>query len=100
MTKDSIRHMVIFCLKHDKQALETEKFLMDGQTILCSIPGVEKFEVLKQISPKNEYDYGFSMEFSDKTAYENYNNHPLHVGFVNQRWLKEVTKFLEIDFKS
>jgi len=99
MQKERIRHMVLFCLMYDKDGTETEKFLQDGQTILSTIPVVEKFEVLKQISPKNEYDFGFSMEFSDKAAYEMYNANPLHVDFVKDRWLKEVTKFLEIDFQ-
>lgn len=94
-----IRHSVIFCLKHGVDAPETEKFLKDGQTILSSIPVVEKFEVLRQVSPKNEYQFGFSMEFSNKDAYATYNSHPSHVDFVKNRWQKEVEKFLEIDFE-
>ncbi|MBE9518785.1 MAG: Dabb family protein, partial [Bacteroidetes bacterium] len=31
--------------------------------------------------------------------YNTYNQHPDHVAFVQERWLKEVTDFLEIDFK-
>jgi hypothetical protein len=100
MDAQRIRHMVIFCLKHDKNSMEAEKFLQDGRSILTSIPVVEKFEVLRQVSPKNDYDYGFSMEFTDKDAYETYNAHPSHVGFVKERWETEVTRFLEIDFQS
>jgi hypothetical protein len=37
--------------------------------------------------------------FSDQDDYSTYNNHPDHVAFVEQRWMKEVTDFLEIDFK-
>ena len=38
------------------------------------------------------------MEFSDRAAYEQYNAHPDHVRFVQERWLSEVTDFLEIDY--
>jgi hypothetical protein len=92
-----IIHKVIFCLKYDKSAPETEKFLSDGRAILTSIPVVRNFEVFQQISPKNDYDFGFSMEFENREAYEAYNIHPLHVDFVEQRWKQEVTRFLEID---
>lgn len=100
MEEKRIRHMVIFSLKGDKNSPESEKFLQDGKSILSSIPVVEKFELLNQISSKNEYDFGFSMEFPNEEAYEIYNLHPLHIDFVNQRWKKEVIKFLEIDFNN
>ena len=98
MTGKRIRHMVIFCLKHDQNSPETEKFLLDGKRILNSIPAVENFEVLNQISNKNDYNFGFSMEFTGRDAYDSYNAHPDHQGFVKQRWEKEVSSFMEIDF--
>ncbi|OJU16545.1 MAG: stress responsive protein [Clostridiales bacterium 43-6] len=93
-----IKHMVIFNLKHETDAAETKQFLKDGETILTSIPGVQNFGVFRQVSKKNDYDFGFSMEFENEQAYENYNKHFLHVNFVETRWNEEVTKFLEIDF--
>ena len=99
MKKKSIRHMVIFGLKYDCDAIETDKFLKDAQEILSSIPGVEKFKVLRQVSIKNDYSYGFSMKFVNQEAFDEYSQHPLHVDFVKQRWETEVTKFLEIDFE-
>ena len=38
------------------------------------------------------------MEFADRAAYDGYSNHPDHVRFVQERWLAEVTDFLEIDY--
>jgi hypothetical protein len=93
-----IQHMVIFNLKHDKNSRETLAFLKDGKRILSRIPGVKVFQVFTQVSRKNDYDFGFSMAFSDSAAYEAYNRHPDHVGFVEQRWKTEVSRFLEIDF--
>ena len=66
---------------------------------LEAIPGVEKFEQLRQVSKKNDYAFGFSMEFADQAAYDGYNAHPRHVKFVRDRWEREVSKFLEIDYE-
>jgi len=97
---DSIQHMVIFDLKHEKGSAAEGKFLADGKSILTRIPVVKDFRVLDQVSPKNDYHFGFSMVFANRADYETYNNHPEHVAFVENRWKKEVTRFLEIDFKS
>jgi hypothetical protein len=51
------------------------------------------------VSPKNDYRFGFSMEFADEAAYRGYNEHPAHVAFVRDRWMKEVDAFLEIDYE-
>lgn len=93
-----IRHTVIFTLKHAAGSLQEKMFLRDAKTALEKIPGVEKFEQLKQVSKKNDYAFGFSMEFTDEAAYEAYNTHPKHIAFVRDRWEREVSKFLEIDY--
>ena len=90
-------HMVIFCLTHEKDSVETRKFLVDGKAILSRIPGVINFEVILQVSSKNDYDYGFSMEFIDQAAYNLYTEHTNHKDFVENRWKTEVSRFLEID---
>jgi hypothetical protein len=92
-----IRHTVVFTLKHAAGSAEESAFLQDAK-VLADIPGVEKFEQLRQVSPKNDYSYGFSMEFADKAAYSGYNDHPHHVAFVRDRWVPEVERFLEIDY--
>ena len=66
--------------------------------LLASIPGVTAFERLRQVSPKNDYRFGFSMEFADEAAYNGYNIHPDHVAFVRDRWMPEVAAFIEIDY--
>lgn len=96
----AIQHMVIFNLNHEKGSAQAEKFLGDGKRILTRIPVVQNFQVFNQTSLKNGFDYGFSMVFEDKLAYDTYNNHPDHVGFVENRWKKEVDSFLEIDFQN
>ena len=93
-----IRHTVVFKLKHPKGS-EEEKNFLNAIMKLSAIPGVEKFECMKQISKKNKYDFGLSMEFADQQAYDLYNNHPDHIAFVQNRWIKEVEDFLEIDYE-
>ncbi len=92
-----IRHNVIFNLIHPKNS-EAEIAFLKAADILARIPGVEKFEKLRQVSAKNDYNFGFAMEFVDQAAYSFYNDHPDHVAFVQGRWIPEVSKFLEIDY--
>ena len=93
-----IRHSVIFTLRHAAGSPEESGFLRDAM-VLADVPGVEKFEQLRQISPKNDYAFGFSMEFANQAAYAGYNDHPDHVAFVRDRWVPEVERFLEIDYE-
>jgi hypothetical protein len=92
-----IRHTVVFTLKHAQGSAEEKKFLEDA-LVLSGIPTVQKFERLKQVSRKNPFKFGFSMEFTDQAAYDTYDTHPVHVAFVRDRWKAEVTDFLEIDY--
>ena len=93
-----IRHTVVFTLKHAPGSLMEKAFLRDAK-VLGEIPGVENFEQLRQVSPKNDYAFGLSMEFADEAAYKAYNAHPKHVSFVKSRWVPEVARFLEIDYE-
>ena len=94
-----VRHTVVFALKHAHGSLMERGFLRDAKVALETIPGVKKFEQLRQVSPKNPYRFGFSMEFADKAAYDAYDRHPRHVAFVQDRWNREVDSFLEIDYE-
>jgi len=99
MVDHRIVHSVIFTLIHTAGSSEEQAFLQDGRATLSAIPTVQDFKVLDQVSPKNDYRFGFSMLFEDEQAYAAYNEHPLHVAFVSERWEKEVTQFLEIDYR-
>ena len=92
-----IRHTVVFRLKHAAGSPEEADFLAAAMQ-LAKIPGVERFECLRQVGKKNEYQFGLSMEFADQAAYDVYNTHPDHVAFVRNRWLREVAAFMEIDY--
>jgi len=92
-----IRHTVAFRLKHPSGSDAEAKFLKDALA-LADIPGVQKFEQLNQVSPKNQFTFGFSMEFASQAEYDGYNEHPVHTAFVKDRWIPEVADFLEIDY--
>jgi hypothetical protein len=92
-----IRHTVVFRLKHAKDSAAESAFLKAALS-LATIPGVERFEQLRQVSAKNDYTFGFAMEFADQQAYSFYNDHPDHVAFVRDRWIPEVEAFMEIDY--
>jgi hypothetical protein len=93
-----IRHTVVFRLKHPDGSEAERDFLSAAQQQLAPIPGVESFERLRQVSRKNQFRFGFSMEFADQRAYDAYSNHPAHNRFVQERWIPEVDEFLEIDY--
>ena len=97
MLAPRIRHTVAFTLAHGEGSEEERDFLAAAAR-LAEVPGVEAFEVLREVSPKNGFRFGLSMEFADQAAYDGYNEHPAHVAFVQERWLPEVSDFLEVDY--
>jgi hypothetical protein len=96
MDAGRIRHTVTFALAHPTDS-DAEADFLEAAERLATIPGVEAFELLAEVSA-NAYRFGISMEFADRAAYDGYSNHPDHVRFVQERWLAEVTDFLEIDY--
>ena len=92
-----IRHTVVFQLIHAAGSDAERAFLADAAA-LADIPGVQKFEVLNEVSPRNDYTFGLSMEFDDQTSYDGYRDHPVHVAFVEKRWIPEVADALEVDY--
>jgi hypothetical protein len=97
MVNGRIRHTVAFTLTHPAGS-DAERDFLEAAERLAAIPGVEAFELLAEVSPKNDYRFGISMEFVGRATYERYNEHPDHVRFVQERWLPEVSDFLEIDY--
>jgi Stress responsive A/B Barrel Domain len=97
MTAGRIRHTVAFALAHPGGSAAERDFL-EAAGRLAAIPGVEAFELLAEVSPKNGYRFALSMEFADRAAYDGYNEHPDHLRFVQERWLGEVSDFLELDY--
>jgi hypothetical protein len=93
-----IRHTLSFRLVHPPGSAAEQEFL-DAALVLAAIPGVQRFERLRQTSTRNDFSLGLSMEFADRAAYDAYVAHPVHRAFVAQRWAAEVDDFLELDYQ-
>ena len=65
---------------------------------LADIGGVQQFRKLRQIGLKNDFTHALSMHFDSQTEYDAYNNHPVHLAFVNEVWLPNVADFIELDY--
>jgi hypothetical protein len=91
-----IRHSALFRLKHPAGSAGEAGFL-SALAGLKGISGVDHFQIARETSPKNSFDFAVSMTFADQAAYDGYNGHPLHVAFVQRRWLPEVVEFMEHD---
>ena len=91
-----IRHAAIFRLHHVAGSAAEADFLA-ALAGLCVIPGVEAFEIAREVSPKNGFSFAVSMQFASQAAYDTYNLHPLHQDFVATRWIPEVAEFMEHD---
>lgn len=94
-----ITHTVAFSLKHEQGSIQETDFLNEAKK-LSAISTVTNFKILQQVSPKNNFDFGLSMDFDSEQNYTYYNNHPSHVHFVENCWLVEVEDFIEIDYKA
>lgn len=92
-----IHHSVIFSLKLVESDPQHKHFWQAARN-LAAIPGVQNFQYLKQISSKNSFEYGLSMEFADQQTYDNYSTHPAHETFIQDYWISYVSDFLEIDY--
>jgi quinol monooxygenase YgiN len=96
LTPGRIRHGVVFRLVHPEGS-DAEADFLRAIAGLERIDGVEAFELLREVSPKNPYRFGLTMEFADRAAYDAYDAHPDHQRFVGERWAAEVAEFLELD---
>ena len=92
-----IEHTVTFHLAHEADSPEEAEFLKTAAG-LTAIPGVENFKIRRQVSGKHPHTFGISMTFANQEIFDSYCAHPLHMAFVEERWLKEVDDFQEADF--
>ena len=92
-----IVHSVFFELKHAPGSAEEAAFFARLDA-LASIPGVDDFERVREVSAKNDFEWGLVMRFAYRAAYAAYDAHPEHVRFVEEVWIPGVASFQEIDF--
>ena len=93
----SIRHTVFFELRHAPGSSDEAEFFARA-AVLAEIPDVHEFRRVEEISQKNPYQHGLLMTFESPAAYARYNEHPAHLEFVEEFWIPNVTRFIELDF--
>lgn len=93
-----MQHSVIFSFNKNVDSARASYFFMAAEK-LSSISGVLNFKQWKQVSKKNSFEYGISMEFNSEEDYQHYNDHPAHATFIAEQWMPCVADFLEIDFE-
>jgi len=96
-THGAVHHSVFFELNAAPGSPAEQAFL-EQLAALASLPGVEDFEIVREVSDKNPFRFGATMRFADAAAYQAYNQHPDHVRFVEQVWVPGVANFQEIDW--
>ena len=89
-------HGAVFTFK-DNVSEQEKKALFIALKDLENIRGVKNLAISKQISPKNKFEYAFSMDFDNMEIYTDYVNHPTHNAFVQKYWIKLIEDFMEID---
>jgi hypothetical protein len=92
-----ISHSVFMKLKHPKGSVEEGLFL-EAAAKLETIPGVIDYQIVREVSLKNNFEFGLTMKFKSEEDYYFYNEHALHVAFVENTWLPNVEAFQEIDY--
>jgi len=97
-----ITHVVVFWT--DKPHGETQARLLAGaRELLPQIPGVQEFRSGVAVpSPRGAVDDSFavaiSMTFADQNTADTYQNHPLHVRFVEEYFKPNSRRFVVYDF--
>lgn len=94
-----ITHTVFFKLKFPDGS-EEEALFFSAAKNLTQIPGVKFFQCVKQLSKKNNYDFGLIMQFDHQKVFDAYNAHPEHTAFIQEHWLTNVMEFIEIDYET
>ena len=89
----TIRHTVSFRLRPEAD----EDAFLDRLAALAAIDGVQDFQLLEDVGDKNDFSHGATMVFTDREAYDAYNEHPDHQAFVADVWMRDVEDFLEVD---
>ncbi|MEI7026641.1 Dabb family protein [Paenibacillus sp. y28] len=95
---EHVTHTVFFDLLVQPESEEAERFLASSRLILMSIPGVAQFQVLRQISPRNDLPFGFIMKFLNHAAYAAFQSHPEYRHYLREVWQRQVAMFQEIAY--
>ena len=90
-------HMFAFRFKPKVTAAQKERVLTEISKLKEQIPEVLESWVGMNVSPRGQgYEFGGAMKFTDATACERYNAHPVHQKLLT--WLVPLIEPIEVDF--
>lgn len=94
LTGERIRFFSAFRLKHETGSEAETEFLRE-YSALGSVPGVENFELMREITPKewSTCEWVVMWEFADLAAHTAFHEHPAHHKFVAEYWNTGVAEF-------
>jgi len=94
LSGERIRFFSAFRLNHEPGS-EAEADFLREYVALGSLPGVENFELMREITPPewSTCEHVVMMEFADLAANEAFHAHPAVIRFVTERWDAEVAEF-------
>jgi len=96
-------HAVIFWTQPGN-ARAAEELISGANKLLKDIPGVLQFHIGKMVPShrpvvEQSYQVGLNLIFTNKTAQDDYQAHPLHVEFVEKYVKPLVAKVVVYDFE-
>ncbi len=91
-------HTFIFRWKPTVTDAQKQQAIEGILALQGKIPGLVETLIGHNISPRSQgYELGGIMKFSDRAAYEAYNDHPIHQQLLS--WLVPLIEPLEVDFE-
>ena len=96
-------HVVIFWTDPGKPNAADE-LIAGAKKYLASIPGISHFHVGKMVGSHRpvvdqSYQVALNVVFTDKKAQDDYQEHPLHVEFVEKVFKPVMKKVVVYDFE-
>ena len=91
-------HIFSFRWKQGVTEQQKHRVLTEVSALQSRIPEVKESAVGFNTSPHGQgYEFGGVMKFSDRTAYDAYNAHPVHQQLLT--WLLPLIDPMELDFE-
>jgi hypothetical protein len=91
-------HTFLFRWKPNVTEAQKQQAIEGINDLQGKIPGLTETFVGHNLSPRSQgYAFGGVMKFSDRAAYEAYNDHPVHQQLLS--WLVPLVEPVEVDFE-
>jgi len=95
-------HVVIFWTD-PKKASAADELIAGAKKYLAAVPGVQHFHIGKMVASHRSvvdqsYQVALNLVFPDKKTQDEYQEHPLHLEFVEKAFKPNCVKVVVYDF--